>query len=293
MPSLASRLAALAYRFTGALAPEAVAEALARRFVTPRRRRALHPTLPTGDLGRLPRARGSVIDGATDLAVWEWGEGPAVLLVHGWEDDHHALASFVPALLDRGFRVVAFDLPAHGASSGRLATVPHFAEAIERVRNAKGPFVGAIGHSMGALSLAFAHATRLDLGRLVLIATPHDAASVARHVARRIGFGGEFTLRFLGAISRLAGFPIGGVNFDNLGRRATAEALFLHGTGDRVTPMADALVNAKAWPGASLRLADGAGHRGILTDAAAIAAAIAHIAEAPELDCRVALLGAA
>ena len=49
------------------------------------------------------------------LAVTTWGEdGPAVLLMHGWGGARAQMTGFVIPLLDAGYRVVAFDQPAHG-----------------------------------------------------------------------------------------------------------------------------------------------------------------------------------
>jgi len=41
------------------------------------------------------------------LRAWIWGNGPTVLLVHGWNGRAGQLAEFVPPLLEAGFQVVA------------------------------------------------------------------------------------------------------------------------------------------------------------------------------------------
>ena len=50
------------------------------------------------------------------VRAWQWGEGPPVLLVHGWEGHAAQFAGFIPRLLEQGFSAVAFDAPAHGQS---------------------------------------------------------------------------------------------------------------------------------------------------------------------------------
>lgn len=52
------------------------------------------------------------------LSAWRLGIGPAVLLVHGWEDDNSLWSPMIDELDRRGRAVVAFDLPGHGASGG-------------------------------------------------------------------------------------------------------------------------------------------------------------------------------
>jgi len=48
------------------------------------------------------------------LATWSWGKGPLVVLVHGWTGHAGRLTRYVPALVDAGFSVLAFDAPGHG-----------------------------------------------------------------------------------------------------------------------------------------------------------------------------------
>src|SRR6185295_1815526 len=97
----------------------------ARQFFTPRRTRL-------GDRSALMSARRIRIDGR-ELAAWRWGDGPAVLLVHGWEGHAGQLAAFVEPLLARGLSAVAFDAPAHGSSRGDHVTLFDFADAVADV----------------------------------------------------------------------------------------------------------------------------------------------------------------
>src|SRR6266702_4946610 len=65
------------------------------------------------------------------VAAWSWGaQGPGVLLVHGWGSRGARFVDLGGALLASGFRVVTFDAPGHGASSGRLSSGPEFARAM-------------------------------------------------------------------------------------------------------------------------------------------------------------------
>jgi pimeloyl-ACP methyl ester carboxylesterase len=54
-------------------------------------------------------------DGVT-LAVLDEGDGPAVLLLHGFPDSSHLWRHQVPVLVDAGFRVIAPDLRGFGES---------------------------------------------------------------------------------------------------------------------------------------------------------------------------------
>src|SRR5688572_16623442 len=56
-------------------------------------------------------------DGET-LRFVEWGEGRAVILLHGWGGSAAQMTPLVGTLLERGFRVQAIDAPGHGESTG-------------------------------------------------------------------------------------------------------------------------------------------------------------------------------
>src|SRR5262249_24762467 len=60
----------------------------------------------------------TVVAGEHVLAVWQSGPAaaPAVLLVHGWGGRGVQMGAFVEPLRARGYRVVWFDQPGHGAS---------------------------------------------------------------------------------------------------------------------------------------------------------------------------------
>ncbi len=85
-----------------------------------------------------------------------WGSGPTVVLVHGWGSRASRLGALAVALVEAGFRVVAFDAPAHGESTGRFASLPEFARALVDVAEAAGPIHGLVGHSLGGAAVAMA-----------------------------------------------------------------------------------------------------------------------------------------
>jgi len=49
------------------------------------------------------------------LPVYSWGKGKTVLLFHGWGSRASHLALIAQILAQDGFRVVAFDAPAHSS----------------------------------------------------------------------------------------------------------------------------------------------------------------------------------
>src|SRR5437667_6121508 len=91
------------------------------------------------------------------VAAWSWGDrGPGVLIVHGWGSRGARFVDLGGALLASGFRVVTFDAPGHGASSGRLSSGPEFTRAALAVATAVGPVSVVVVDSVGGFAWALA-----------------------------------------------------------------------------------------------------------------------------------------
>src|ERR1700712_2883011 len=73
------------------------------------------------------------------VAAWRLGDGPAALLVHGWEDDNALWGPLIDACADIFRAVVVLDLPGHGFSPAETHSVESAGEAIVAVSEALGP----------------------------------------------------------------------------------------------------------------------------------------------------------
>ncbi|MFN0304347.1 MAG: alpha/beta fold hydrolase [Burkholderiales bacterium] len=105
------------------------------------------------------------------LSVHTAGQGPAVLLLHGYPQSHYIWRHLGPKLAER-FSVVAPDLKGYGASDAPAATVDSSnyskrvmaAECVELMRALGHDRFAVIGHDRGgrvAYRLAFDHAERV------------------------------------------------------------------------------------------------------------------------------------
>ncbi|MFE2377108.1 alpha/beta fold hydrolase [Streptomyces sp. NPDC059398] len=104
----------------------------------------------------------------THTPVRTWGDGDRyALLVHGITADSSSWWRVAPALAERGYRVLAPDLPGHGRAP-RLDryTLQDLADALVESVPA-GPDL-AIGHSLGGLLLSLV-GERLKPGRVVYV----------------------------------------------------------------------------------------------------------------------------
>ena len=73
------------------------------------------------------------------LRITEQGEGPLVLLCHGWPELAYSWRHQMPVLANAGYRVVAPDMRGYGGSS-----VPHDIQAYD-IAQLVGDMVGLVG----------------------------------------------------------------------------------------------------------------------------------------------------
>lgn len=248
----------------------------AEQFLTPRRSQGSHP---------FPLADSFTIDsGRVQLRAWRWGNGPLVLLAHGWEGHAGHLRSFVEPLVARGFGVVAVDLPAHGYATGELTSIVEFADALCAVADAVGPIHAVIAHSFGGAAAALAlgprrpEGRRLKAGRLVLLASPEGPAHFVQGMIAQLGLSPERGARIARRIEALVGMRMADLAVPSYAHALSLPLMLMHDPADRLVPFAHAEAIAAAWPGAQLRPTPGVGHRRILSDAAVIGEVVAFVA---------------
>src|SRR2546426_2573453 len=121
------------------------------------------------------------------IATWRWGDAgaPAVLLAHGWGGHAAQMRAFVSPLLRAGYRVIAYDQPAHGVSDGRLTGLPDFAEVLAEVAWHFGDVRAVLAHSLGGAAAAPAHARGLPPEEAGLARPPSGLVGYSRPLCRR------------------------------------------------------------------------------------------------------------
>jgi len=244
------------------VAPGWAAAAVERAFLTPPR----HPAPERERRALLAGESFSIPFRGGRLQAWGFdGAGPRVLLVHGWGGRGGQLASLVEPLRAAGFSPVVIDGPGHGRSSGRLASVPLFAEAIEHTARHLGGVRAVVGHSMGAASGAFALSRGLELDALVLIGAPRSPRLFLDGLSELLRLRPPVREAVAERLRRRFGVKVEDLELDLLaaGFSRTA-ALVVHDRDDASVPWSDGAAIAEAWPGGRMLTTEGLGHHRIL-----------------------------
>lgn len=241
----------------GHLAPEHVAGKMRRAFMSPR-------TLPPRDWELPLLARAERITLRFGLSALRWGQGPTVLLMHGWEGRPTQFAALIETLVAAGHTVVSLEGPGHGRSPGHQAHVVLFARALLEAAAELPPLRAVIGHSMGGASVLLALQWGLRAEAAVSIAAPARLLGVMRGFARHLGLPARARAAFIRQVERDIGVQI--ARLDVTGYQLDLPGLVVHASDDVLVQAGESQVIHKAWFDSRLLLLEEGGHVRVLAD---------------------------
>jgi pimeloyl-ACP methyl ester carboxylesterase len=218
------------------------------------------------------------------LAATSWGEGPTVLLVHGWNSRGTHWGAYVDALTETGFRVVAVDAPGHGDSPGDRCHVLDYSQRLIEVARQIGPLAGVVGHSFGAGATVLSLDRGLLAQRVALLSGPASLRMVVERWARGHRLAETEIPAFLEQVERVVGKPIDQLDIIRIASGLDQPALIIHDRSDEEVPLGDAVAIAGAWPGARLIVTERYGHRRILIAREVVRQVVTFLAGLPTED---------
>lgn len=251
----------------GAVAPGAAARLAERLWFTPPRSRP-----PRDAASRHGATRPfALYPGGREVVGWTLGDGPAVLLMHGWGGSAVQLLPLAEAVAARGLRAVALDAPAHGASGpSRLgrgqSTFFDFADALLEAAALLGPAVALAAHSGGAVATHLALRGGLSLERVVLLAPMSRPTRYADRYREALGIPAEVDAAWRAQAAARLGFAWDDLDLVRSVPDEPPRTLVVHDRQDREVDFADGEAVAGRWPGARLVATSGLGHRRLLRE---------------------------
>jgi pimeloyl-ACP methyl ester carboxylesterase len=248
-------------RVAGHIAPRLTARAVAALVARPRGR---NPTQPW-EIAAGPG--GSEIELRTGLHAQSWGEsGPLVLTLHGWRGRTTQFRPLAAALLARGMRTIALDLPGHGRSIGSTATPRQIGELLVDVQRIVGRVHAAIGHSFGGAAIGAGLLYGFRAERLVIVSSPTHVSRIPFFYAKALGLPHRAMPHFARLLDEHAGRRSAELDLVSTAPMSGIPALLVHDTNDAVIPYSEAEALVAVWPGLKLMTTTGLGHRDILAN---------------------------
>lgn len=205
-----------------------------------------------------------------ELAVHVMGTGPDVLLVHGWRGEAMDMHPLALRLVARGHRVWLPDLPGHGQSGGSHLSLPLAAAALQAVPDHAGSFRFAAGHSYGGAALVHALQQGLQAQRIALLAPATHYGFFARRAVSQSGLPEALWPAWLQRLAATIGVDPDTVNLRDQAPHIAVPALVAHSSDDDIVPRRVLETAIASWPGVQWLPLEGLGHRGLLTDPAAL-----------------------
>lgn len=215
------------------------------------------------------------------LAMYSWGKGPVVLLVHGWNGRGTQMGAVALSLAKAGYRAIAFDAPGHGRTPGKCSTIFRIADAVNVIAREYGPLKGIVTHSFGAMVVARALHSSLTADKIVCINPAAQlefliesfCATLEIDPLTRKAFQLKLENRYGTDISRQVSAVKNVANSD-------IPALVIHDADDSEVPWQQGQQLADAWPNARFIQTQGLGHTRILRDKQTIQTTINFISTA-------------
>lgn len=208
------------------------------------------------------------------LRAYAWGEGPIVLLVHGWEGRGAQLGRFMEPLVKAGYRVVALDGPAHGRSDGKRTHVVDFAAVLPDVVKQLGTVQAIIAHSFGAAATVLALEEGMHVEKLVLIGMPDRLLHVLGRFQFVMAIPDRVFKRLLRHLEYHFGQPPESINMAAKEPGNGSACLHIHDCDDIEVPYSEGKAVMDAWSNARHLTTAGLGHRRILKDPEVVAHAV-------------------
>ncbi len=168
--------------------------------------------------------------------------GHLVLLVHGWESNAGSMKGIATSLADQGYRVVWFDLPAHGNDLNKRCNIKssyaYFEAILKQERVVSGEF-SVVAHSLG--SMIAAHTlSQLNLSpkKLVLLTFPKSFLHILNQFAQETDVNIKVINHIVTRAENLLGHAVDSLHMEQLiSNVAAAETVIIHDEADRVFPI--------------------------------------------------------
>lgn len=192
-----------------------------------------------------------------------------VLIAHGFESASCNFGSYIAALVEKGYEVLAFDAPAHGASGGRRIQLPDYVGVLRAIEQSYGPVHSYMGHSLGGLALALflENNPHNRVNRLVLIAPAVEMTTAVNAFARQLQLSPEVATEMDDYVQETSGHHFDWYSLRRALQHNNASVLYVQDEDDRVTSLKEALlVQEDGHTNVKFHFTKGLGHRKVYKD---------------------------
>ncbi len=176
------------------------------------------------------------------IKTYKWGNGnKTALVVHGWGGRASNFGAIIPELTKKGYSVISFDGPCHGASTKKKTSFFEMADLVKLFLS-KDKFDLIITHSMGSVLTFSAMASlRYNANQMIVLTTPFKFIQFIELAVTQFGLTGVTTDLLINKIRKTT------KQFDPLSYGVSTviedisvnDITFIHDKDDKTLPIED------------------------------------------------------
>jgi len=200
------------------------------------------------------------------ITCYENGDpsGELVILVHGWNSNAGSMSGIGNALVDKGYHVISFDLPAHGKSKEKYTNMIYCKDALEAVLRSVSTDqpISIVAHSFGSLVSAYTLSTMtIRVKNLVYLTCPDKVSFIFEEFRDTIGLGDKAYELMVNKTEQILKENLEEVTVLNKLELTNYEKLVLiHDVHDKVLPYSNSIRIVESLPDTTLFSFEKVGH---------------------------------
>ena len=202
------------------------------------------------------------VDG-NKIQTYRWGTGSKkVLLVHGWASHSFRWKSYINALVEHDFTVLALDAPAHGNSTGKIMNLVIYERTLSAFLENHPDLHTIIGHSIGGFATTYylSRNPEASIQNAIILAAPGKVEEFFAFYVQFLGLSnkaiGLISEQFEKELHQKPSY-FSAINF---AQYIKTKALIVHDRGDKSTNYLDSEKLSQVWKDSTLKLTKGLGH---------------------------------
>jgi pimeloyl-ACP methyl ester carboxylesterase len=252
------KLVGFSLNMSGYLFPNWAANKAAMIFSTPQKGRIKEKDMPFLEGSIQQKLSYQDIDIHTYL--WD-GEGPTILLAHGWESNSARWRNFVKKLRRKKCRIVAVDAPAHGQSGSKVFNAILYAHCLEVAAKHYKPDM-MVGHSAGGVSAMYllTQIATISVKKLVILAAPSELSQIFGKFYGILGLKKHVSQGLERIFEQKYEFKVADFSLQSFAHKLTMPGLVIYDEEDEVAPHVGGVNIANNWKQARLISTKGIGH---------------------------------
>ncbi|MDH5352940.1 MAG: alpha/beta hydrolase [Gammaproteobacteria bacterium] len=215
------------------------------------------------------------------IPVSLWGQGPLVVMMHGWSGSGAQFRRFIPGLVKAGFQVATFDAPSHGSNPGKQTHLLEFTDSLLAIQQQIGEVHTLMAHSLGGMAAVMATRRGLVVKQVVMFGPHLDVQIMYQSYSDLLNLKPELTGRFREKIGQRMNEILGEHDIwamltpARLLAHSDYRGMLIYDLEDEEIPQSQFKAVAQHWTDCLIFETRGLGHNRILKDDSVIGAVLA------------------